>query len=102
MTALGKAIGADLWLEFVVPSVDNFEQDLQRLGRALIELGNPFTAVMISPAPDLKCTSARESLASLPTVGRLLPGGACGSSGGPTWWRDVQLLYRVEPKATTR
>ena len=56
MAALGKAIGADLWLEFVVPSVDNFEQDLQRLGRALIELGNPFAVVMISPAPDLKCT----------------------------------------------
>jgi D-apionolactonase len=56
MAALGKAIGADLWLEYVIPSVDNFEQDLQRLGRALIELGKPFGAVMISPAPDLKCT----------------------------------------------
>src|SRR3984893_3052286 len=56
MAALGKALGADLWLEYVIPGVDNFEQDLQRLGRALIELGKPFTAVMISPAPDLKCT----------------------------------------------
>jgi D-apionolactonase len=56
MAALGKTIGADLWLEFVVPSVDNYEQDLQKLGRALIELGNPFAVVMISPASDLKCT----------------------------------------------
>jgi hypothetical protein len=56
MAALGKALGADLWLEYVIPSVDNFEQDLQRLGRELIELGKPFAAVMISPAPDLKCT----------------------------------------------
>ena len=56
MAALGKAIGADLWLEYVIPSVANFEQDLQRLGRALIELGKPFAAVMVSPAPDLKCT----------------------------------------------
>jgi hypothetical protein len=56
MAALGKAIGADLWLEFVVPSVDKFEQDLQRLGRSLTELGKPFASVMISPAPDLKCT----------------------------------------------
>ncbi len=56
MVASGKTIGANLWLEFVVPSVDNYEQDLQRLGRALIELGNPFAVVMISPAPDLKCT----------------------------------------------
>jgi hypothetical protein len=56
MAAVGQAIEADLWLEYVIPSVDNFEQDLQRLGRALIELGKPFAAVMISPAPDLKCT----------------------------------------------
>ena len=42
MAALGKAIGSDLWLEFVVPSVDNFEQDLQGLGRTLAKLGNPF------------------------------------------------------------
>src|SRR6202047_1023499 len=56
MAALGKAIGADLWLEYVIPSVANFEQDLQRIGCALIELGKPFAAVMVSPAPDLKCT----------------------------------------------
>src|SRR3984893_38529 len=54
--AIGKALGAELWLEFVVPSVDNFEQDIQDLGRAVTELGNPFAAVMVSPAPDLKCT----------------------------------------------
>jgi len=53
---LGKAIGAELWLEFVVPSVDHFEQDIRELGRIVTELGKPFTAVMISPAPDLKCT----------------------------------------------
>ncbi len=35
MAALGKALGAELWLEFVIPSVDNFEQDLQELGREL-------------------------------------------------------------------
>jgi hypothetical protein len=56
MAALGKAIGTDLWLEFVVPSVDDFKLDLQRLGRTLSELGKPFAAVLISPAPDLKCT----------------------------------------------
>jgi D-apionolactonase len=56
MAALGKSIGTELWLEFVIPSVDNFEQDIQGLGRTLNELGNPFAAVMVSPAPDLKCT----------------------------------------------
>src|SRR5262249_9618204 len=54
MADLGKAIGAELWLEFVVPSVDHFEQDIRELGRTVTELGKPFTAVMISPAPDLK------------------------------------------------
>jgi hypothetical protein len=56
MTDLGKAIGAELWLEFVVPSVDHFEQDISDLGRLVTELGKPFAAVTISPAPDLKCT----------------------------------------------
>ena len=56
MAAIGKALGAELWLEFVIPSVDNFEQDIQDLGGAVTGLGNPFAAVMISPAPDLKCT----------------------------------------------
>jgi len=56
MADLGKALGAELWLEFVVPSVEHFEQDIRDLGRTVTELGKPFTAVMISPAPDLKCT----------------------------------------------
>ena len=56
MAAIGKALGAELWLEFVIPSVDHFEQDIQDLGRAVAELDNPFAAVMVSPAPDLKCT----------------------------------------------
>jgi hypothetical protein len=56
MSAIGKALGAELWLEFVVPSVDHFEQEIQDLGRAVAELADPFTVVMISPASDLKCT----------------------------------------------
>jgi hypothetical protein len=56
MTALGSAIGAELWLEFVIPSVDNFESDIKAVGQSAQELGNPFSTVMVSPAPDLKCT----------------------------------------------
>jgi D-apionolactonase len=56
MAAIGKALGVELWLEFVIPSVDHFEQDLQELGRTVTRLGNPFAAVMVSPASDLKCT----------------------------------------------
>ncbi|MBV8813386.1 MAG: hypothetical protein JO271_02765 [Verrucomicrobia bacterium] len=56
MAALGMAIGAEVWLEFVVPSVEHFERDIREAGLVVDELGNPFSAVMISPAPDLKCT----------------------------------------------
>ncbi|MBV9642531.1 MAG: hypothetical protein JO334_03075 [Verrucomicrobia bacterium] len=56
MVAIGNAVGAELWLEFVVPSVDQFERDIEDLGRAIAGLGSPFAAVMVSPAPDLKCT----------------------------------------------
>jgi D-apionolactonase len=56
MAAIGHALGTELWLEFVIPRVDHFEKDIQDLGRAVSGLGNPFAAVMISPAPDLKCT----------------------------------------------
>ncbi|HTD17458.1 MAG TPA: hypothetical protein VK673_19895 [Chthoniobacterales bacterium] len=56
MAELGKEIGAELWLEFVIPSVENFEEDIREAGRRAAELGNPFSTVMVSPAPDLKCT----------------------------------------------
>ncbi|MBV8099618.1 MAG: hypothetical protein JOZ31_10715 [Verrucomicrobia bacterium] len=56
MAEVGKEIRADLWLEFVIPSVENFEKDIREAGRAAAELGDPFSTIMVSPAPDLKCT----------------------------------------------
>jgi D-apionolactonase len=56
MAEAGKEIGAELWLEFVIPSVENFEEEIREAGRGAAELGNPFSTVMVSPAPDLKCT----------------------------------------------
>jgi hypothetical protein len=56
MTEVGKEIGAELWLEFVIPSVENFEEDIRTAGRGAAELGHPFSTVMVSPAADLKCT----------------------------------------------
>jgi hypothetical protein len=56
MAALGTAIGTELWLEFVVPGVNDFEENIHEVGRAVSELGIPFSTVMISPAADLKCT----------------------------------------------
>jgi D-apionolactonase len=56
VAAIGRTLGVEVWLEFVVPSVDHFERDILDLGRAVSGLDYPFAAVMISPAPDLKCT----------------------------------------------
>jgi len=56
MAAFGKALGTEVWLEYVIPSVDQFEENIRDLGRAVAELGHPFAVVMLSPAPDLKCT----------------------------------------------
>ena len=56
MAEVGKEVGAELWLEFVIPSVENFEEDIREAGREAVELGDPFSTVLVSPAPDLKCT----------------------------------------------
>jgi hypothetical protein len=56
MAILGQTLGAELWLEFVIPSVDHFEQDIRDFGRTVTGLGISFAAVMVSPASDLKCT----------------------------------------------
>ena len=56
MAEVGKEIGAELWLEFVIPSVESFEEDIREAGRGAAGLGDPFSTVMVSPAPDLKCT----------------------------------------------
>jgi D-apionolactonase len=52
-----RTIGAgDLWLEAVVRSVKGFEAEIAELGRIVQEIGSPFSTVLVSPAPDLKCT----------------------------------------------
>jgi D-apionolactonase len=56
MAEVGQEIGAELWLEFVIPSVEHFEEDTRAAGSGAAELGHPFSTIMVSPAPDLKCT----------------------------------------------
>ncbi len=56
IVAAARALGAEAWLEAVIVSVDDFAAELAALGRTLAELGAPFATVLISPAPDLKCT----------------------------------------------
>jgi hypothetical protein len=52
------AIGAEPWLEAVVENVDDAGAvaEIGALGKVAAELGHPFGTVMVSPAPDLKCT----------------------------------------------
>jgi D-apionolactonase len=56
MARAAQALGAEAWLEFVIPTVDRFEEDIDKAGRAAADLGSPFATVMVSPAPDLKST----------------------------------------------
>lgn len=50
------ALGAEPWLEAVIVSVDGFREEIAALGRTVAALGSPFPTVLVSPAPDLKCT----------------------------------------------
>ena len=53
---LARQIGATPWLEAVIVSVDGFEQEIADLGHTVKDLGSPFSVVLVSPAPDMKCT----------------------------------------------
>lgn len=53
---LARAIGAEPWLEAVIASVEGFEAEIAALGQVVADLGSPFPVVLLSPAPDLKCT----------------------------------------------
>lgn len=53
---LAQSMGATPWLEAVIADVDGFEAEIEALGKMVAEIGSPFEVVLISPAPDLKCT----------------------------------------------
>ena len=53
---LARKIGASAWLEAVVSSVDGFSAEIEELGRTMADLDGTFDTVLVSPAPDLKCT----------------------------------------------
>jgi hypothetical protein len=54
--AFAKATGATPWLEAVITQVDGFTAEITALGALAREIGSPFPVVLLSPAPDLKCT----------------------------------------------
>lgn len=53
---LGEAVGAPLVLEAVLPTDDTPAAELEQTARQAAEAKADFEAVMVSPAPDLKCT----------------------------------------------
>jgi hypothetical protein len=52
----GRALGGELWLEAVLREVAGYEAEIAELGRLAAALGSPFATILLSPAPDLKCT----------------------------------------------
>jgi D-apionolactonase len=53
---IAQALGAKPWLEAVVLEVEHYEQEIKALAAMVQDLGSPFDTIMLSPAPDLKCT----------------------------------------------
>ncbi len=58
MLDVAEAIGAAPWLEAVIQSTDDIGTvaEIAALGQMATDLGDPFATVLVSPAPDLKCT----------------------------------------------
>ena len=54
--ATASGLGARPWLEAVLTSIDGVEREIASLGEAVSAIGAPFDVVLLSPAPDLKCT----------------------------------------------
>lgn len=53
---IAASLGTTPWLEAVLNEVDGFADELSALGKVVADMGSPFPVVLISPAPDLKCT----------------------------------------------
>lgn len=51
-----KAVGAVPWLEAVVTSIEGAAAEITALGAVVAKMGAPFATVLVSPAPDMKCT----------------------------------------------
>ena len=51
-----RKIADQVWLEAVICDLDRFNAEIDALGRSVEALGAPFRTVLVSPAPDLKCT----------------------------------------------
>ncbi|HVG49551.1 MAG TPA: hypothetical protein VM899_15620 [Rubellimicrobium sp.] len=73
MLEVARRVGAEPWLEAVVQATDNAgaQAEISALGRVSEDLGHPFAVVLISPAPDLKCTLPGSVWPDAPEAGLL-------------------------------
>jgi len=51
-----QTLAAEPWLEAVITSLEDFEQELTELGQTHARLDTPFKVILVSPAVDLKAT----------------------------------------------
>lgn len=58
MLEVARDIGAEPWLEAVIARTDDAgaQAEVHALGDMAKDLGDPIATIMVSPAPDLKCT----------------------------------------------
>ena len=69
---VAKTLGARPWLEAIITDVDGFEAEVTKLSEWAKELGSPFSTVLLSPAPDLKCTLPGSPWPPCPPAAELL------------------------------
>jgi hypothetical protein len=56
LATTAKALGVAPWLEAVITEIEDFAGEIAALGEAIRRIGSPFPVVLVSPAPDMKCT----------------------------------------------
>ncbi|MGV8989684.1 MAG: hypothetical protein ACOH2H_26120 [Cypionkella sp.] len=73
MLGVARAIGAEPWLEAVIAHPDDAgaAAEVAALGALASSLDHPFATVLVSPAPDLKCTLPGSAWPPAPDAGRL-------------------------------
>ncbi|WP_299961093.1 hypothetical protein [uncultured Roseobacter sp.] len=83
MLEVARALGAEPWLEAVIAATDDAgaAEEISALGKTAQDLGHAFGTVLVSPAPDLKCTlpgsvwpDAPEAAALYDATRRAFPG----------------------------
>lgn len=102
MLKVAEALKAEAWLEAVVTKVGGFEEEIAGLAKIVSRLRNPFKAVFLSPASDMKSTQPTgpwppcPPLADIYKLARLLFPGARIGGGMMSYFTE---LNRKRPPA---